>query len=210
MADGQMNILYTIGHSNHKIEDFLDLLKRHSINCIADVRSTPYSRYNTQFNREILERELQNANIEYIYLGDQLGARINNPHCHNGNSVDFECLAKTEQFQIGLKHLTDISLKCRVAMMCAEKDPIECHRFILVCRNLKNSGFHIKHILSDGNIEDNDNTERRLVKTMRIETSLFEPSKTQMELINQAYNQQANDISYDFSEQEEIHHAGTY
>lgn len=210
MADEQVNILYTIGHSNHKIEDFLGLLKRHGINCIADVRSTPYSHYNTQFNREFLERELQNTNIGYVYLGDQLGARTGDANCYNGNSVDFECLAKTEQFHIGLKHLTDISMKYRVAVMCAEKDPIECHRFILICRNLRNSGFHIIHILSDGSIEDNDKTERRLVKMLKIEPTLFELSKTQAELIDQAYNQQANNISYDFSEQEEIHHAGIH
>jgi uncharacterized protein (DUF488 family) len=206
MTEKQSNILYTIGHSNHKIEDFLSLLKSHGINCIADVRSTPYSHYNTQFNRESIESELRNGNIEYIYLGNQLGARTGDAHCYNGNSVNFEYLAKTEQFHIGLEHLTDISSKYRVALMCAEKDPIECHRFILVCRNLKNSGFRIKHILSDGSIEDNSDTERRLVKVLKIEPNLFDPIKNQAELIDQAYKQQANKILYDSTVQEKIHH----
>jgi len=210
MTERQLNILYTIGHSNHKIEDFISLLKKHGINCIVDVRSTPYSQYNTQFNREPLESELRNANIEYIYLGNLLGARTGYAHCYNGNSVNFEYLAKTEQFHIGLKHLTDISSKYRAALMCAEKDPIECHRFILVCRNLKNSGFRIKHILSDGSIEDNSDTERRLVKMLKIEPTLFEPTKNTAELIEQAYQQQANNIAYDSSAQEEIRHAGTH
>jgi len=208
MADEQVNILYTIGHSNHKIEDFLGLLKRHGINCIADVRSTPYSHYNTQFNREFLERELQNANIEYVYLGDQLGARTGDAHCYNGDSVDFECLAKTRQFHIGLEHLAEITSKYRVTLMCAEKDPIECHRFILICRNLRSSGLRIKHILSDGGIEDNSDTEYRLVRVLKIEPTLFDPTKNQAELIDQAYDQQANNISYDFSEQERIHQVG--
>jgi len=209
MTVKQSNILYTIGHSNHKIENFLNMLKSHGINCIVDVRSTPYSHYNTQFNREFLANELRNANIEYIYLGNQLGARTGDPNCYTGNSANFEYIAKTEQFHIGLKHLTDISSKYRAALMCAEKDPIECHRFILVCRNLKNSGFHIKHILSDGSIEDNIDTEHRLAKMLTIEPNLFEPTKKQAEIIDQAYQKQANNIAYDSSVQEQIHHAGT-
>jgi uncharacterized protein (DUF488 family) len=206
MADGQVNILYTIGHSNHRIEDFLGLLKRNGINCIADVRSTPYSHYNVHFNRELLEIELRKASIEYVYFGDQLGARPSSVRCYNGNCVNFEYLAKTVQFHTGLEHLADITSKYRVALMCAEKDPIECHRFILVCRNLKASGFHIKHILADGSIEDNSDTECRLVRVLKIEPTLFDPTKTQAELIDQAYEQQANNISYDYSEQEKILH----
>ncbi|OHB59501.1 MAG: hypothetical protein A2167_01375 [Planctomycetes bacterium RBG_13_46_10] len=210
MNNKQLNILYTIGHSNHKIENFLSLLKTHSINCIVDVRSTPYSHYNTQFNREFLVKELRNANIEYIYLGNQLGARSSDTHHYNGNTVNFEYLAKTEQFHIGLENLKDISSKYKSALMCAEKDPIECHRFILICRNLKNSGIHIKHILSDGSIENNIDTERRLVKMLKIEPTLFESSKTQDEITDQAYEQQASNIAYDSSTQEEIHHVGTH
>jgi uncharacterized protein (DUF488 family) len=206
MADEQSVILYTIGHSNHKLEDFISLLKTHNINCVVDVRSTPYSNYNTQFNREPFAIELRNANIEYIYLGNQLGARPSDAHCYNGNCVAFECIAKTEQFHVGLEHLADISSKYRVALMCAEKDPIECHRFILVCRNLKRFGIHIKHILSDGSTEDNGDTERRLVRMLKIESTLFEPTKTQAELIRQAYEQQGNNISYNSTVQEKIHH----
>jgi len=210
MADEQSNILYTIGHSNHRIEDFLGLLKRHRINCIADVRSTPYSHYNTHFNRELLEIELGNASIEYVYFGGQLGGRPSSARCYNGNSVNLEYLAKTEQFHTGLDRLADIVSKYRVALMCAEKDPIECHRFILVCRNLKKFGLHIKHILSDGNIEDNSDTERRLVRMLKTEPTLFDPAKNLPELIDRAYEQQANNISYDSSEQEKIHHAGIH
>jgi Uncharacterized conserved protein len=210
MTNKQLNIIYTIGHSNHKIETFVSLLKKHGINCVADVRSAPYSQYNTQFNRELLTIELQNANIKYKYIGNQLGARPSDTNCYNENRVDFVCLAKTEQFHAGLDRLADISSKYHVALMCAENDPIECHRFILVCRNLKNLGLHIKHILSDGSIEDNSDTERRMVKMLRVEPTLFEPTKTHVQLIEQAYEQQANNIAYGFSAQEEIHHTATH
>ncbi len=210
MADKQDKILYTIGHSNQKIEDFISLLKRYGINCIADVRSTPYSHYNPQFNRELLSVELDSVNIDYVYLGDQLGARPSDAHCYNENRVNFEYLAKTEQFHAGLDRLVDISSKYRVAIMCAEKDPIECHRFVLVCRNLKKLGFHIKHIHSDGGIEDNSDAERRMVRMLKIEPTLFEPQKTQAELVDQAYEQQAKNISYDYSIDEKITHTAIH
>ena len=206
MVDAQSNIIYTIGHSNHKIEDFLSLLKMHSINCIVDVRSTPYSHYNTQFNREFLTIELRNENIEYIYLGDQLGARPSGDDRCRGSCINFEYLANREQFQAGLGHLADILSKYKIALMCAEKDPIECHRFILICRNLKNSDIHIKHILANGSIEDNIDTELRLVRMLKIEPTLFDAKKKQSELIDQAYEQQANNISYDSTVQEKPHH----
>jgi len=206
MANGQQNILYTIGHSNHKIEGFISLLKMYGINCIADVRSTPYSHYNPQFDREFLASELKKINIEYIYLGDQLGGRPEALRPDDENRVSFEYLAKTAQFHAGLDRLADISSKYRVAMMCAEKDPIECHRLILVCRNLKNSGLYIKHILSDGSIEDNSDTEFRLVRMLKIEPTLFESPKTQAELVDQAYEQQANNISHNYSVDEEVPH----
>jgi uncharacterized protein (DUF488 family) len=209
MADEKPTILYTIGHSNHKIEDFLQLLKKHEINCIADIRSSPYSRYNVQFNREIISNELKKSDIEYVYLGDQLGARPSGEEFYDGNSVNFEYLSKTVQFHTGLEHVAEIASKYRVALMCAEKDPICCHRFILVCRNLKSFDFQIKHILSDGSVENNSDTEHRMVKMLKIEPTLFKPT-SQDELIEQAYEQQASNISYDYSKQEEIPHTLIY
>jgi uncharacterized protein (DUF488 family) len=200
--DEKSNILYTIGHSNHEIDDFLFLLKKHSINCVADVRSSPYSRYNVQFNREIIETRLRNSGIEYVFFGEQLGARPNDARCYSGNRVDFGTLSKSAQFSLGLEHLMEIASKYIVALMCAEKEPIECHRFILICRNLKKSELQIKHILSDGGIENNRDTERRMVRLLKIEPTLF-GTQNQLELIEQAYEQQGKIISYDYSEQEE-------
>jgi hypothetical protein len=194
MVEPKCNILYTIGHSNHTIEDFIALLKRYGVTCIADVRSAPYSRHSPQFNRESLALVLQNANIEYMYLGKELGARRVDGYSHDTDRLSFEQIAKTGEFKTGLQRLIAATSEHRVALMCAEKEPLECHRSILICRHLKGHNLCIRHILQDGNVEDHLNTERRLVKTLKIEPTLFESPKKETETIEQAYDQQTERI----------------
>ncbi len=196
MAESKCNILYTIGHSNHTVEDFIGLLNRYVVNCIADVRSAPYSHHSPQFNRESLALVLQNANIEYMYLGKELGARRVDGYSYDTDRVSFEHIAETEEFKDGLRRLIAATSKHRVALMCAEKEPLECHRTILVCRHLKGDDLCIKHILEDGGIEDHLDAERRLLRTLKIEPTLFETAKTEADLIEQAYDQQAQRISH--------------
>jgi len=200
MTEEECNILYTIGHSNHKIEDFISLLKRHGVTCVADVRSAPYSRHCPQFNRESLAPALQAANIEYMYLGKELGARLVDGYSCDIDSLSFEQIAETEEFKAGLRRLLAATSEHRIALMCAEKEPLECHRSILVCRHLKGHNLCIKHILQDGSTEDHLNAERRLVKMLKIEPTLFEPSNTERDFIEQAYGRQARKISYQSEE----------
>jgi len=196
MTEQKTHTLYTIGHSNNTIEDFILMLEAHGVTCVADVRSAPYSRYCPQFNRDPLARALRTARIDYKFLGDRLGARPNNPNCYDGDHVNLEQVAQTEEFKSGLKHLIDAASHHRIALMCAEKEPLECHRCILICRRLKGCNLDIKHILADGAVEDHAETERRLVKMMKIEPTLFEPQKTEADFIQQAYDKQAQKISH--------------
>ena len=181
MKDDEMveskNILYTIGHSNHKIEDFISLLKRHGVTCVADVRSAPYSRYCPWFNKDVLAAALQAAGIAYVFLGRELGARPDDPCCYEGDCVNFQYLAKRKEFKRGLEHLLECASKHRIALMCAEKDPLQCHRTILIARAIKRHNLHIKHILADGNIEEHTEAERRLVGMFKMEPALFESTK---------------------------------
>ena len=190
------NILYTIGHSNYTIKHFIDLLKQHNINTIVDVRSVPYSRYCPQFDKKILAAALETANIQYMFLGKELGARPDNPACYKNGCVDFKSIASSEEFKDGLQHLLTSIEKHNIALMCTEKEPLECHRTILICRNLKEHDISIKHILESGKIEEHHDTERRLVKMLKIEPILFEPDKTESDLIEQAYEQQSQNICY--------------
>ena len=132
-----MSELYTIGHSNHSTEKFIELLLKHEITAVCDVRSQPYSKFNPQFNRENIQKELKQSNIAYVFLGRELGPRSDDPACYIDGKVQYHLLAATDLFQQGLKRLLKGILSHRIAMMCAEKDPVMCHRMILVCRYLR-------------------------------------------------------------------------
>lgn len=186
--------LYTIGHSNHPLERFIELLQRHHITAIGDVRSQPYSRFNPQFNRETLQKELQQHKIAYVYLGKELGARSDDPGCYVGGKVQYSRLAQTDLFQQGLDRLRKGMETYRIALMCAEKDPLMCHRTILICRHLRADDIALKHILEDGQLEDNRESEERLLEVLKLpQRDLF---TTTEEFIELAYDIQSEKIAY--------------
>lgn len=187
--------LYSIGHSTHSIGHFLNLLKQHNIKAIADVRSVPYSRHNPQFSREGLVRTLKGHGIGYFFLGKELGARRNEPECYQNHKVNYDQVAQAPAFRGGLHRLVNISLKMNVAMLCAEKDPLTCHRTILIARHIKDLIGVVLHILGDGNIETNEQAEERLLKEHTLQNSdLFTPRE---QLIAEAYQKRAVEIAYE-------------
>ncbi len=147
--------IFTIGHSTHNTTRFVELLQGHHINILGDVRSMPYSRWRPHFNRENLSDELNKYGIEYVFLGEELGGRTDKQYCE---------MARTELFDLGIQRVKDESQHNNIALMCAEKDPIYCHRALLVARTLVASGRAVKHILSDGSIEVHEATVERLYK----------------------------------------------
>jgi uncharacterized protein (DUF488 family) len=155
--------VYTIGHSNHTIEKFLELLRMHSVDAIADVRSHPYSRFNPQFSLKRLSASLEEAGVAYLFLGRELGARSDDPAVVVDGKVDYGRLAKTLRFQDGLARVAVAARQARVALMCAEKDPLECHRAILVCPELAARGVGSQHIREDGLLESRAELETRLL-----------------------------------------------
>ena len=132
-----VHTVFTVGHSTHALDDFLALLLRHGITAIADVRSSPYSRMNPQFNRETLHAALKGAGIAYVFLGAELGARSRDPDCYEDGKVQYDRLARTAAFQRGLARVQQGAAQYRLALMCAEKEPLDCHRTILVARHLE-------------------------------------------------------------------------
>lgn len=155
--------VYTIGHSTHASERFLGLLTGAGVTAIADVRSAPYSRHTPQFNRDTLSQSLAACAIQYVFLGRELGARSGDPSCYENGRVQYGRLAATELFRAGLDRVVQGSHRFRVALMCAEKEPIECHRTVLVAQALAQRGVPIEHILADGSIEQHDATMDRLL-----------------------------------------------
>jgi uncharacterized protein (DUF488 family) len=186
-------ILFTIGHSAHPLEHLVDLLARHSVEVIADVRSVPYSRRNPQFNREPLESALRERGMKYVFLGKEFGARSENPACYVDGKVQYDRLAREPSFQIGLERIKKGIDGFRVALMCAERDPLNCHRAILVCRALRDPELEIGHILADGSLENNAESERRLTSMMNVRPDIFH---TVEDCVEEAYDRQAGRIAY--------------
>jgi uncharacterized protein (DUF488 family) len=188
-------MIYTIGHSNHPIERFLGLLQAHTITAVADVRSTPYSRFNPQFRREKLQAALANIGIQYVFLGEELGARSQDPACYDSEGrVSYAKLAGTDLFRKGIARLRAGMADHRISLLCAEREPLECHRTILVARELVREGVPVTHILGDGSLESHEHALQRLAASLKLTaTDLFNDSAA---LIEQAYDLQAARIAY--------------
>ena len=158
-----MSKVFTIGHSNHTFDNFLQLLQKYDVNCVCDVRSTPLSRFASQFNRERLKSSLQTQGISYIFFGNEFGARRKEEDLYTDGIVDFDKVAKTDVFLNGIKRIQDgIEKGYRIAFMCAEKDPLDCHRTLLVARKLTTMGISIEHILSDASVKTQQQIEKEL------------------------------------------------
>ena len=186
--------VFTIGHSNLEFSEFLTLLKQHRVQAVADVRSSPHSHYNPQFNREPLQRALREQGISYVFLGTELGARRSEPECYLNGRADYSLIAQTPAFQHGLDRITQGAATMRVAMMCAEKDPLDCHRCILVSPRLRERGIEVRHILSDGALESQEQAERRLAQLFELpERELF---RSPGEIVAEAYRLQGEKIAY--------------
>lgn len=185
--------VFTVGHSNLELPAFLALLSKHQVEAVADVRSSPFSKYVPQFNRDVLEIALRKANVRYVPMGRELGARRGEPECYVESKARYELIAKAPLFQEGLERVRKGAEKFRLAMMCAEKDPLTCHRTILVCRHLK-PALDIRHILEDGSLESADQAEERLLDLLGLPAGDLFQSKA--DFIEQAYDKQGEKIAY--------------
>jgi uncharacterized protein (DUF488 family) len=193
--------LYSIGHSNHSVEQFISLLRSKGIDCLVDVRSTPYSQRLPQFNREAIASDLARVTILYQYKGDCLGGRYTNPSLLTGDGqVDYGKVMQENSFQKGLDELIKLaSSGKKVSFMCAEKDPFDCHRFALVSRGLVLKGQHVRHILADGKVIEQADIEKRLLQKYKgdyDQMDLFAGVSSREEALSEAYAMRGKDIAY--------------
>lgn len=206
----QSREIFTIGHSNHSIEKFIELLQKQGITAVADVRSHPFSRYLHHFSKSALELALKDAGIAYVFLGQELGARPQKPECYVNGKAVYDRISSTPEFSQGIKRLLKGVETQKVALMCAEKDPITCHRTILVCPHLQELNLAINHILNTGELETHQQLEERLLilhglddatVNQPIQLSLFDQPKemerrSRQERLQLAYRKQAEAIAY--------------
>lgn len=184
----------TIGHSTHDLPSLVRLLRQHEVTAVADVRSVPVSRFTPQFNRGSLERGLREAGIEYVFLGKELGARTEDTNCYVDGRVQYSRLAQTPEFVRGIERLVKGAQTERIAVMCTESEPLDCHRTVLVARVLTEHGVTIDHIHGDGRIERHAAAmERLMVRFGLAEADLF---RTPAERLEEALSRQEHRIAY--------------
>ena len=188
--------VYTIGHSNHPAEVFLGLLLSHGIEKVVDVRSSPHSRYNPQFNRKTLQAALAEAAVGYAFVGAELGGRPADPSCYDDEGrVQYDRLAGTEAFKEGIQQVVRQAGECRVALMCSEKEPLDCHRTLLVARILTARGLAVAHILASGCLESHAAAMDRLLDRFDLpaDGDLF---RSREQHVAEALRQQARRAAY--------------
>ena len=185
-------VIYTVGHSNHSAEHFLELLQAHGVDCVVDVRSIPSSQYNPQYNKPHLAAYLQENDIIYLHFGKEFGARQTNSFVHDEEGrVDFEKFRQTEAFRLGIARLEEGTEKGFVpALMCAEANPLECHRFSMISNYLTEHGYEVRHILKDKEIAAHEDLEKEILKKFAKklpQPNIFEPDITKEDQIKAAY-----------------------
>lgn len=196
--------IYTIGHSNYSVDKLIDMLKIYDIDCVIDIRGTPYSKYNVQFNKETIRKTLTDRGYLYIYMGKEFAVqRMNKSSYTKEGYADFEKAMRDEHFLEGIKRLKNgLNKGYKIALMGAMQDPINCHRAILVGRALREKGFNVKHILHEGTLASQEELEERILekyfstRNQLTIDSLLGQEPTKEELIIEAYRKSNREIGY--------------
>lgn len=196
--------IFTIGHSNYSIDRLIEMLRHFNINCVVDIRGTPYSKYNVQFDKETIRYSLTKAGFIYIYMAKELAAkRLNKISYNNEGYADFEKVIHEYDFKKGIERLKDGCRKgYKIAILGAMQDPIRCHRSILVGRALREYGFNVRHILDDYSIASQEDIEQNLLdkyfknrEQITID-SLLGNGLTDEDMIKEGYRMSNKEIGY--------------
>jgi uncharacterized protein (DUF488 family) len=164
MSQEQRHNILTIGHSTYALEHFLALLQNASVTAIADVRTLPFSRHFPHFNHDVLRDKLREYGISYVFLGAGLGGRPKNRKFYTRGVADYEKMAKSGEFQEGLIRVIEGAKHYKIALMCSEHDPLDCHRCLLAGRALSERNLPVGHILTNGDILSHAHIEERLLE----------------------------------------------
>jgi uncharacterized protein (DUF488 family) len=192
-----MGWLFTIGYSGLEIDRFLELLKEQGVNVLCDVRSVPYSRFRPDFSRHDLKRHLNNSGIKYAFFGNELGARPKERSVYVRGQAVHNLIAEQDFFRSGLDRLKKGIGGHNLALLCSEREPLECHRAILVCRHLPEVRNHIAHIHTDGHVETHEEFENRLVASHNVKAlPLLDGAKAWETALREAYEKQSSMIAF--------------
>jgi len=190
-----MGRIYTIGSSIHTTEEFVSLLNKYKINAVADVRSMPYSQHTPQYNKEILNKYLKENSINYLSFSNEFGARRKENDAYTNNRVDYKKVIKLPDFIHGIERINTGILKgYTIALLCTEKEPLNCHRFSLVSRALISTlDINVYHILFNGELLNHRDLERQILHDFNLGDDLFYDYKYQLDY---AYEKINNKIAW--------------
>ena len=196
--------IYTIGHSNYTVERLIDMLRHYNINCVVDIRGTPYSKYNIQFDKDTIKYTLTKAGFVYIYMGEELAAkRVRKVSYNSEGYSDFKEVINEEEFIRGIERLkTGYSKGYKIELLGAMQDPIRCHRSILVGRYLRDNNINVKHILDDYSIASQEEIEEMLLnkyfsnRNQLTIDDLIGNSLSNEEMIEEGYELANKEIGY--------------
>ncbi|MDF2612263.1 MAG: hypothetical protein K0S71_49 [Clostridia bacterium] len=196
--------IFTIGHSNYSVDRLIDMLRHYDINCVVDIRGTPYSKYNIQFNKETIKQTLTDKGFLYIYMGKEFAAQREDKSLYTEEGyADFEKVIFDRDFINGIERLKAGYKKgYRIVLLGAKQDPINCHRCILLGRALIEAGFHLKHILDDYTLASQEELEARLLekyyskKDQMTLDHLMGTEPSQAEKIQECYRQGNKEIGH--------------
>ena len=196
--------IYTLGHSNYPFDKFIEILKKYDINCVVDIRSTPYSKYNTQYNKEFLHETLKNLGYTYIYMADEFGAKRKTKVSYNDEGyADFDKVILEEDFKKGIERLkVGCAKNYKIVLLGAMQEPIRCPRAILLGRELIKEGFNVKHIMHEGDLKTQDELEEQLLEKYFEERnqltmdSLLGNAMSREDMIKESYKLANKEIGY--------------
>jgi len=183
----------TIGHSNHPIERFTSLLQGAGVTTIVDVRSTPASRRYPWFSAKRLRDHLEQIGVAYLPMGDALGGRPRDASLFRDGVADYEAMAETDAFRVGIDEVVAMATRTRACLMCAEREPLDCHRCLLVAPALATRGLRIGHVLADGSILSHPAIEERLLAQL-VDDDLFAGGRDTR--LAEAYRRRARAVAY--------------
>lgn len=188
--------IFTIGHSNHSMGAFISLLHEHGIHEVVDVRSSPYSRYTPHFNFDMISGALEQKGISYSFRGGELGGRPADQSCYDSDGrVLYDRIADTDPFDGSIGSLVRSADERRIVLMCAEKQPLDCHRTLLIAPALAERRVTVEHILADGSLESHGDAMNRLMDSFRLPRhgDLF---RSRNEVVADALSRQAKKVAH--------------
>lgn len=201
-----IDTIYSIGYSGFSINDFMDTLQSNQISLLVDVRSQPYSQYFPDYNKSNLEKTLMISGIHYRNYAKEFGARQEDRKYYSNNGyLDFEMFAKSPLFLHGYEKLINsMKQNYRFVLMCAEKDPFNCHRAILVSRAFHDAGYKVVHFLPNNTWTTQNEIEFRLLAKYfpkRNQLTLFGETLDEGDYLQQAYKRRNAEIGYSIEEE---------